>query len=207
MNQRSGVSKSGGHRDDEPAFDVELESKKLVDKLTEDMTSRQIMDKAGAHLKAQHPSCYHPWSTKLNAVDSEDSDGEELAIDLLQQLAIIASREALLLSFKEEENDPDSDEDDDMYSDEEPEPTRGGPSDALLQMACFVAAVADDNMIEELTQFLSDTVRDANLDVIGRDSFSVPRALVDFKTGDLLVDPVRPKNAPWQTFVNSASKT
>ncbi|KAJ7106336.1 hypothetical protein C8R44DRAFT_327724 [Mycena epipterygia] len=209
MNQRSAVSRPGAHRDDdEPAFNVKMESKKLVEERTKDMTCDEIMHKAEAHLQSQPASCHHPWWLILHPDGNTDDsdDDEERATTLLQQLATIASREALLLSFQQEdEEDEDISDDEDMYGDV-PQPTSAGTSDAILQMTCFVAAVANGDMVDELTQFLRNMLADVNFGVIGREPYSVPRALVDFKTGELLTDPVRPRNAPRHTFVNSTSK-
>ncbi|KAJ7446553.1 hypothetical protein FB451DRAFT_1412223 [Mycena latifolia] len=204
MNERSAVSKSVAHRDEELPFNVEIESAKLVDKIITEMTRSQILEKAEAYLKSQHASCHNPWAAKLNLVDSDVPD-DDSATDLLRHLAIVASRKALRLSFKEEDSDEDEDEDEDMYGDES-QTSHGGYSDSLLQMVCFVGAMADDDMKSELAQVLTEMVRDANLGEIGSEPYSVPRALIDFKTGELLVDPVRPRNAPPHTFVNSTSK-
>ncbi|KAJ7125758.1 hypothetical protein C8R43DRAFT_1135085 [Mycena crocata] len=205
MNERSGVN-SGVRRDnsDEKEFNVEFESELLVSKITRDMTRSEIMDHARTHLESQHPSCHHPWWTIIN---SGEEDGDIQMVNLLRHLAKIASREALQRSLRDGDEDEDSDveDDEDMY-DDTPEPPHGHQA-VVLQMACFVAAVADEDMNGELSQMLSDIACDADADVmIGEEPYAVPRALVDFKTGELLVDPVRPKNAPRQTFVNSTSK-
>ncbi|KAJ7735835.1 hypothetical protein DFH07DRAFT_967025 [Mycena maculata] len=211
MSQRSGVSKSGRHRD-EAAFDVEAESEKVVEKITRDLTRGQIMQHAGAHLQSQHPSCRYPWRKTLDPdpTDSSSDDEDDAAGALLQDLAIVASREALKLSFLQEDDeelveDEDEDEDEDMYGDIVAARSPAA-SDALLKLSCFAAAVANDDMYDELVQVLEDMLRDSNLDEVGEEPYNVLRALFDFKTGDLLTDPVRPKNAPRKTFVNSTSK-
>ncbi|KAJ6517095.1 hypothetical protein DFH09DRAFT_1373692 [Mycena vulgaris] len=200
MNERSGVTKPvDGNK--EESFNVGIEAERLVQRLTEDMNDDEIMEKARAHLKSQHVSCHHPWWVLVIFAGAGIA-----ARDLLRELAAIASREALLLSFKEEENDQDTEEDDDFYGDGGTS-NRSRTSDALLRLACFATAVTNnDEMHEKLAQFVMDMLQDAQSDVIGTEPYSVPRTLVDFKTGDLLVDPIRPKNAPLRTFVNSTSK-
>lgn len=205
MNQRSGVGGTGALRDYEYGFNVEVKTKILVDKITQGMPRYEIMAKATAYLEAQHVSCYMTWAAKLNPDNSDGTAAE----DLLRHLAVIASREALTLSFKEEfgdDSENDDSEDEDMYSSLSEASYRRGCSDALSQLACFIVAVDRDDMTDELPRLLRDATQKANLASVGTEPFNIPRALVDFKTGDLLLDPLRPKNAPKHTFVNSTSK-
>ncbi|KAJ7714801.1 hypothetical protein B0H16DRAFT_514129 [Mycena metata] len=187
MNERSGVSESGNHPHRE-AFDVELESEKLVDKLTGHLTRHEIMNHAKAHLRAQHASCHYPWRTMLNP-ESDDSDGEDEdedeADNLLTHLAKIASREALRLSLKAEgpsEDTDDEDCDEDIYGDPVETMPRVATSGPMLQLICFVAAVANSDMNDELVYFLNNIVDDSNSGVVGVEPFDVPRALLDLRS-------------------------
>ncbi|KAJ6518100.1 hypothetical protein C8R47DRAFT_1086007, partial [Mycena vitilis] len=212
MAERSGVTgQSGRHRQDsEDRFDVEIEARKLADTHTSHLTRSQIMNHAGAYIRAQHASCHRPWWAMLHP-DSDDSkdeeEEEERAKDLLQHLAKLASRDALKLSLKEGQYDEDSDSsDDELEEDMYGDLRHHVPSDRMLQMTSFVAAVEDRNMNDELSESLRSMLRDGDFSVVGIHPFSVPRSLLDFKTGDLLVDPVHPKNSPRQMYVNSGSK-
>ncbi|KAJ7472928.1 hypothetical protein B0H11DRAFT_1919124 [Mycena galericulata] len=210
MSQKSGVSKSPRHSDESAEFNVPLETEKLVEKLTEDLTRDQIIYHAEAHLQAQHASCHKPWWKMLHPTsdDNNEDEDEDPVASLLRELATIASREALHISFQQEgeQDQDDTDDDEDMYSDSSEPQSRAKKSDDLLRMACFIAAVEDGDMNEELVESLNDMLVDAHFAPIGEAPYDVPPELVDFKTGELLVDPVRPKKAPPKTFVNSTSR-
>ncbi|KAJ7827101.1 hypothetical protein B0H13DRAFT_2439813 [Mycena leptocephala] len=186
MNGASGVQRSGAQA---PAFDSEAEMKNIVAQTVANMNEPEIMEKARAHLESQDRSCHHPWTALLNRTGPKGAD-------LLRRLAILASRDLLLLTFSQED---EADED---------KPKDPAASAALQQLSCFVFAVGNATMTEQMRLFLVQLVlHSAEVVAVGVEPYDVPRKFVDFRTGDFLVDPVHPSNAPSRTFVNRTSQT
>ncbi|KAJ7155009.1 hypothetical protein C8R46DRAFT_1226970 [Mycena filopes] len=191
MNEASGLERPAHRVAQAPAFDVEAETAKIVTSSVANMSYADILRAAKVHLQEQHTSCHRPWAVLIMRPGQQ----------LLRRLAILASKELLRLKFNKDSEQDGEDSDDD-----------GGAQDPLAlnpirQLACFVSAVANTTMAEALRLYLIQLVRDsADSNSIGEEPFDVPRQFVDFKTGDLMSDPVYPRNAPPHTFVNRSSK-
>ncbi|KAJ7484167.1 hypothetical protein FB451DRAFT_1169243 [Mycena latifolia] len=153
MNGQSGVQRSTLPAAQEPAIDWEAETNTVVAKYVANMTHSNIVEAAEAHLRSQHVSCYRPWKTLSNGSSPPGAD-------LLSRLSVLAARD--LLSFSHD--DPDEDDQD---------PT-------LSQLACFVSAISDISMKEEVRTFLIQLIDNADVEMIGVPPFNVPRKFVDF---------------------------
>ncbi|KAJ7148093.1 hypothetical protein C8R43DRAFT_1108121 [Mycena crocata] len=184
MNGKSGVQ--GPEAPAQPAADIEALTKKVVADSIADTTNPDILEQAKAHLRGQHSSCYRPWAT-LSYSPGRRGAG------LLRDLATLASRNLVELSFIDESED---------YEDVVLEAVQI----RMHELACFVFAAARADMKEALRLFLLQLIDGANMTTIGEEPYDVPRRLVDFRTGNLLKDPVRPSNAPPRTWVERASK-
>ncbi|KAJ6627692.1 hypothetical protein B0H10DRAFT_1905503 [Mycena sp. CBHHK59/15] len=184
MNNPSGVSKPASAATHNVPFDVPAEANKIVQIVVADMADAIILENAKAHLQSQHVSCHHPWAI---LVDDRGDNGT----DLLNRLAVLASRSLVQLS---------------LTHDDEPETSDDGIRDTMLQLACYIFVQSDIAMDQQLRNFLSEILITPDVDTIGEEPFDVPRKLLDCKTGELLLYPARPMNAPPQTFVNTASK-
>ncbi|KAJ7670709.1 hypothetical protein DFH06DRAFT_1468485 [Mycena polygramma] len=182
MNAPSGVERSNHSV---PAFDLERETVKIVTAVVGNLRRSEIVQSAKAHLQAQHPSCHRPWAVLMARPGQR----------LLLLLVALASKELLRLAFDREEDEDE--EYDEMLSREA----------SKQQLACFIFCVTNTAMTEELRLFLIRLVRDSAEKVtIGVEPYDVPRQFVDFRTGDLIRDPVQPTNAPRRTFVDRGSQ-
>ncbi|KAJ6599762.1 hypothetical protein DFH09DRAFT_626274 [Mycena vulgaris] len=124
MNGRSGVQRSALTAADEPPVDWDAETNLIVARVVANMTHSSILETAKAHLRSQHVSCYRPWKILSNGVG-------QCGAALLSSLSVIASRDLLREEPDEDNQDPDSN-----------------------QLACFVFAVSDAAMKQELRTFL-----------------------------------------------------
>ncbi|KAF7335602.1 putative bifunctional E2/E3 enzyme [Mycena venus] len=78
----------------------------------------------------------------------------------------------------------------------------------MEELSSFIFAATNASLSEQLRLFLVQLVRDSTeLVAIGEEPYDVPRKFIDFRTGDLLTDPVHPYNAPSRTFVNRTSES
>ncbi|KAJ7648948.1 hypothetical protein DFH06DRAFT_1300213, partial [Mycena polygramma] len=187
MNGPSGVERSG-HGHSKPAFDSKGETTKITTAAVGNMRRVDIIQTAKAYLRAQHPSCHRPWAALMARPPGQR---------LLRRLAVLASDDLLRLTFEHEEDNYDDEDCDEVLSRET----------LMQQLSCFIFAVADTAMEGELRLLLSQLVRDsAEKLTIGLEPYDVPRQFVDFRTGDLIDDPVQPTNAPRRTFVDRGSQ-
>ncbi|KAJ7021307.1 hypothetical protein C8F04DRAFT_1141408 [Mycena alexandri] len=183
MNRASGVQKSG-HRapDATPAFDPQAETNKVVADLLTNMRHQDIMIKAKAHLESQHTSCHRPWATLMARNDPPSAD-------LLHRLSVLASRDLLRLVFSLEDQ-----------GDNPQDPLVRA---SMLQLACFVFAATYPTLREQLQSLLIGLITDSAAELsVGEEPYDVPRKFLDFRTGELLVDPVHPDHAPSRVYVN-----
>ncbi|KAK7050214.1 putative bifunctional E2/E3 enzyme [Favolaschia claudopus] len=187
MNRPSGVQKSGSSGAQVANFDAEFESSKIVSEIVEDMSEEEIMDEAKEYLESLDASCHHPWAILL-------ARSSPLRPDLLSQLAKMASRELLKEEFEAED-------DADAVLHERSRKRK------MRKLASFVSAAENAETREQLKIFLVEHVdKSESITSIGTEPFDVPRKFLDFKTGDLMTDPVHPNNAPVKTFVARSSR-
>ncbi|KAJ6568826.1 hypothetical protein B0H19DRAFT_687778 [Mycena capillaripes] len=184
MSRPSGVQKAAHPA--EAAFDAEAETNKIVAEW-ENMERSEVLEKAKAYSESLDASCHRPWAALI------DQPGAQGA-DLLRRLSAMASRTLLMLSFKQEEA--------------EDKPQDPAVRATMQQLSCFIFATADAVMGQELREFLVQLVEDsAETVAIGVEPFDVPTKFIDFKTGDLLTNPVHPDNAPSRIFVSPPTRT
>ncbi|KAJ7728334.1 hypothetical protein B0H16DRAFT_242968 [Mycena metata] len=186
MNRASSVQKSGHQAPDAtPAFDAKIETNKAVAELVTNMRYEEITSKAKAHLESQHPSCHHPWATLI--------DEPQGAADLLDQLSVLASRDLLRFVFSLED-----------HGDKPQDPLVRA---SMVQLACFVFAAANATLRGQLQSLLIRLTTDSAAKLsVGEEPYDVPQKFLDFRTGELLVDPVHPDNAPARVFVNRGTE-
>ncbi|KAJ7739067.1 hypothetical protein DFH07DRAFT_840632 [Mycena maculata] len=178
MNKQSGV-RTSEPTTQEAAFDLEAEANAIVTECVREMPDSEVLDSAKAYLRPRHAECHHPWTTLSNRPGQR---GE----DLLRRLAELVTRKLVKLSLGRAGN------------------KRQDPR--MQQLSCFIRAASDISMKEDLRTFLIQLLDSHDVAMIGIEPFCVPRKFVDFRSGELLTDPVHPNNAPPQVFVNSTSR-
>ncbi|KAJ7155126.1 hypothetical protein C8R46DRAFT_436742 [Mycena filopes] len=189
MNRLSGVHKSEQRTLGEaPAFNPEQETNQLVAELVANRRYEEIIGSAKGYLKSQHTSCHRPWATLIARNEPQDAD-------LLHRLSVLASRDLLQLSFDLEQ--PDS----------KPQDFLARPD--MVELACFVFAETKPTLREQLQATLTQLAADSLVELsesVGDAPYDVPRKFLDFRTGELLLDPFHPDNAPSRVFVNRTTE-
>ncbi|KAF7342761.1 putative bifunctional E2/E3 enzyme [Mycena sanguinolenta] len=186
MNRKSGIrgSDKPAPRGPEEQFDAEAETNSIVAKYVDGMTDSEIVDSAKTYLQPLHSECHRPWA-------SLSEQGGPRGSILLDGLAVLAGRHLLKLSFIQEAQDGTISNQTVVY---------------MKELSCFISAVANNGMKEQMRSFLIEFLDGPAVAIIGIAPFDVPRKYIDFTTGELLTDPVHPINAPPGVFVNSASR-
>ncbi|KAJ7689505.1 hypothetical protein B0H14DRAFT_3051045, partial [Mycena olivaceomarginata] len=184
MSRKSGVQTSAGPTARDPALDPEVAADSIAAECVRGMKDTDIVDSAKTYLQALHLQCHHPWTTLSKRSAPRGSN-------LLDDIALLAARDLLQLSFSQEDRAGRT-------------PDRMTAA-AMNQLSCFIRAVSDDTTNEELRLFLIQLLDSPDMATIGSEPFSVPRKFIDFRTGELLTDPVHPRNAPPGIFVQRTS--
>ncbi|KAF8148358.1 hypothetical protein K438DRAFT_1989266 [Mycena galopus ATCC 62051] len=185
MSRRSGIQTSALLDPQHSASDAESDADAIAAECVQDLSESEIVDSAKSYLEPLHRECHHPWMSLA------EHGGPRGSI-LLDGLAVLAARRLLQLSFQKEDK---------VWGAQ----SRANGA-AMKELSCFISAIASDTMKEELRAFLIQLLDGPEIAMIGIEPFSVPRKLIDFRTGELLTDPVHPINAPPGVFVNSTSE-
>ncbi|KAJ7794583.1 hypothetical protein B0H14DRAFT_3556747 [Mycena olivaceomarginata] len=169
MSRKSGVQTSAGTTAQDPALNPEVAADSIAAECIRGMKDTDIVDSAKTYLQALHPQCLHPWTTLSKCSAPRGSN-------ILEDIALLAARDLLQLSFNQEGRAGRT-------------PDRMTAA-AMKQLSCFIRAVSDDTMNEKLRLFLIQLLDSPDMDMIGSEPFSVPRKFIDFRTGELLTDPI-----------------
>ncbi|KAL0957929.1 hypothetical protein HGRIS_000110 [Hohenbuehelia grisea] len=190
MNRSSGIGKSGAG--EEKHFDHVLEAAKLVSQYVDGLEETDILQTAKSHLDAQTLLCRRIW--KSFTIQKDQTAGEEDEIyhdlnELVSELGTLAARQALAYSHEVEGTAM-------RYHDKQ----------HMAELCRFVSAAMDQReALETYLKGLLDELSDVDDSVLGFEPFDVPAEFTDPKTGDLLMDPVKPLLAPTQSIFANAS--
>ncbi|KAK0457420.1 uncharacterized protein EV420DRAFT_1548064 [Desarmillaria tabescens] len=193
MNERSGVSRLSKQSEgpsNRLAYDPNVEAQKVIDEIASGVSDNVILENAKQFLNSQGYECRHAWSSYLKKPRNNEVRsffysirwyGSEDRYDLLNNLRLIASREALRY-HEILESRPDL-------------------RDEMVNLAHFAFACSHHK--NQILELLRNPIK---VESTGFGPFDVPIRLLDPKTGDLLCNPKNPLNAPNEgILVNSDS--
>ncbi|KAJ7230547.1 hypothetical protein GGX14DRAFT_583780 [Mycena pura] len=182
MNSKSSVHRrtTGAHSDE---VDLDLEAVKLVSQISDTLEQDVILNCAKSYVERQHITTRLAWRKM--------SGGDGATADLLDELAILVRRDALI-----------------TWSSHPRLSTARDDLDDVKELACFVAACTKHgDAFQDVFSDVLAPLGSPDAVVLGNAPYDVPAHLIDPTTGDLLTDPVRSSNVNAHLFINEMSNT